>query len=219
MVEMARAHGIDVSHHHRVIDWARVAAQGFEIFGAKATNGLGTDETFVGHREGARRLPFDVVLYYHFPTPKSAAVTQAQHFIDLTTGGGLRPNELLALDVEYNEHDDWCPDIRFVDEFVTELVRLVGDRRQLVYSSDHVWKEFLKGASWPTAIVTDLWAPRYKSGGVEPSLPADAQGFPIWPKWTFWQDSETYVCPGVDGPCDHSVFNGTADELRAYVRR
>lgn len=217
MVEMARAHGIDVSHHHPVRDWNKLAAQGFQIFGAKATNGLATDETFVGHREGARRLPFDLVLHYHFPTPKSGAVAQAQHFVDLVTGGGLRPNEMLALDVEYDESHDWCPDLRFTDDFVQELLRLVGDRRQFVYTGERIWKEYLKSPSWPNAIATDLWTARY--GPHEPELPVDAQDFPIWPKWTLWQDSETYLAPGVDGPCDHSVFNGTPDELRAYMQR
>jgi GH25 family lysozyme M1 (1,4-beta-N-acetylmuramidase) len=213
---MERAHGIDVSHHHRVIDWDQVAAQGFQVFGAKATNGAATDVTFVDHRAGARRLPFDLVTYFHFPTPKSSAVAQADHFVEAVSGGGgMRPNERLALDVEWDPNNSWCPDVRFVDEFVREVIRLVGDRRTFLYTSDRVWKEHLGGAAWPAAIATDLWSPRY--GPSEPVLPVDRGGFPVWPRWTMWQDSESYACPGVDGACDHDVWRGDVEDLRSYV--
>ncbi|MES2339331.1 MAG: glycoside hydrolase family 25 protein [Pseudomonadota bacterium] len=215
---MARAQGIDVSHHHRVTDWEKVAAQGFEIFGAKATNGGATDPAFVDHRAGARAHPFDLAVYFHFPTPKSSAIAQADHLIEAVSGGGgLRANERIALDVEWDEGNQWCPDIRFVDEFVREAVRLVGDRRMFVYTSARVWAQYLGGASWPAAVVTDLWAPRY--GPSEPVLPVDRGNFPPWPRWAMWQDSESFDCPGVDGPCDHDVWRGDRDDLLAYIGR
>lgn len=221
---MVRAHGIDVSHHHRVTDWDKLAAQGFQIFGAKATNGLGVDPTFLEHRDGARQLPFDLVTYFHFPTPKSSAVAQADHFVEQVLGR-MKDNERLALDVELDQRgtartdDDWCPDVRFVDEFVRETLRLVGDRRMFLYTSARVWHDDLGSPAWPAAIATDLWAPRYGSGSAVPLLPTDRNGFLVWPRWTMWQDSGAYSCPGVDGPCDHDVWRGDAEDLRAYVLR
>jgi GH25 family lysozyme M1 (1,4-beta-N-acetylmuramidase) len=219
---MERAQGIDVSHHHPVRDWDAVLAAGMDIFGAKATNGRGFDPTFAAHRDGARAQPFELVLYYHFPMPTSSAVSQADLLVNVATaGGGLRDNERLVLDVEPN--DGWCPDIRFVEEWVQEAIRLGGDRRLFVYTSARVWKEELGSPTWPSAIATDLWVPRYDGDdareGPEPALPVDRQGLPVWPRWTLWQDSETFVCPGVAGPCDHNVWRGDREDLLAYVKR
>ena len=211
---MPRAHGIDVNHFHPVYDWDRLAEQRFEIFGAKATNGLGIDLAFDGHRGGAREHAFDLVVYYHFPTPKSSAVAQADHFVDQVTIGGLGRNERLALDVEYDEHNEWSPDIRFVDEFTQEVIRLISDRRMFTYTSKRVWGDYMGGASWPAAIATDAWLAHY--GTDEPELPLDRQGFPLWPRWTMWQDSEEFRCPGV-GLCDHNFFAGDRDQLLAYM--
>lgn len=217
---MQRAHGIDVNHFHPVHDWNLLAAQGFEIFGAKATNGLGTDQMFAWHRTEARKLDgFDLVVYYHFPTPRSSAVAQADHFAEFAqAGGGLRANERLALDIEWDRHTNWCPDIRFVEEFFGELLRLCGDRRAFAYTSARVWTDYLGGAAWPGAIATDVWLAHY---GSEASLQLPRFGadvaYPVWPHWTLWQDSDTYVAPGIEGACDHSVFNGDRDQLRRYM--
>lgn len=216
-----RAHGIDVSHHHRVVDWDKVRAQGFDIFGAKATNGQGIDIAFSDHVAGARDSDFELVVYYHFPTSRSSAVSQADRFVDVV--GNLRENERLCLDVERDRNgtddptDDWTPPLQFVEEFTRELMRLVPDRRHFVYTSARVWHDELGSPTWPTAVGTALWAPRYRSGALEPPLPVDRNGQLVWPRWTMWQDSETYSCPGVDGPCDHDVFAGTPEDLRRYV--
>jgi lysozyme len=210
-----RAQGIDVSHHHPVTDFMKIVDAGMTIFGAKATNGRGIDPTFVAHRDGAREKPFDLVLYYHFPKPGTPR-EQAEHFVDEV--GPLHDNERLVIDVEWDRDTDWCPDVTWVDAFVHELLGRVGDRRPLVYTSPRVWADYLHGDFWSRAIATDLWIPRYGSGDHEPAMPSDKGGFPLWPKWTIWQDSESFVCPGVDGPCDHNVFNGDADELRRYTR-
>lgn len=216
---MERAHGIDVSHHHPVTHWDRVVSAGVQLFGAKATNGTLVDRTFMAHRAGARANPFDLVLYYHFPTPNSRVHEQADHFVDaVMAGGGLRDNERLVLDVEPDpNNDDWCPSLEWIGAFIRRLTFAAPDRRPLVYTSARVWHDFL-GEQWPDAILTDLWAPRYKSGAKEPALPVDMLDFPIWPKWTIWQDSRDWVCRGVSGPCDHNVFNGDRAALQAYAK-
>lgn len=186
------------------------------FFGAKATNGRGVDPTFIAHRNGARQQPFALVAYYHFAKPGTPALDQANHLLDRV--GPLRDNERLVLDVERDPETDWCPNLEFVDTFVRELVRATPDRRPIVYTSARVWKERIGSRPWGAAIACDLWAPRYESGEQEPALPVDHEGYPVWPKWTAWQDSESFVCPGVDGPCDHNVFRGDVDELRAYAK-
>lgn len=214
---MQRAQGIDVSHYHAVTDWAAVMDAGIWMFGAKATQGtMYVDPTFRAHRDGARSMPFALVIYYHFATPhrelgfalsSGDPVKQAAHFLDVV--GPLRDNERLALDVE----GEGAPPPIWIDAFLAQLPQ---DRRNLIYTSSRIWRDELGAPAWPDAIATDLWVPRYSS--TEPILPADRDGFPIWPRWTIWQDSEKFACPGVDGPCDHNVFRGDLDELRAYAR-
>lgn len=214
---MDRAWGIDVSHHRPVVDWAALARSGLNIFGAKATNGLSVDRKFQEHRDGARdRLPVDLALYYHFPTPRSSALAQADKFV--AEVGELRPHERLVLDVELAGEDggaQWCPDLRFVDEFFAELSRLVGDRRHLIYTSARIWRDQMDGADWERSSEVDLWVPRY--GVAEPELPRAANAVPLWLDWTIWQNSESFPCAGVAGVVDHDLFNGSVDDLRAYA--
>ncbi len=212
---MGRAEGIDVSHHHPVLNFTDVMNAGIQFFGAKATEGRSyRDPTFRAHRDGARAHPFVLAVYYHF-AKGGDPVKEAGHLLDVA--GELRANERLALDIEGPD----APGVPWIDSFVGELVRVYPDRRPLIYTSARIWHDMLGSPSWPAAIVTDLWAPRY--GPNEPNLPLGPVGvakgqFPIWPRWTFWQDSESFACPGVAGPCDHNVFRGDVDELRAYAK-
>jgi lysozyme len=41
---------------------------------------------------------------------------------------------------------------------------------------------------------------------------------PQGPRWLFWQDRPNLRIPGIQGPVDHSVFAGTADELIEWWR-
>lgn len=215
---MDRAWGVDVNHYHSVTSWDDLGRSGASIFGAKATNGLGVDPTFEQHRDGSRVFKtFDLVVYYHFPTPRGSAVAQADHLVELVSrAGGIAPNERIALDVELDPHSNWCPDVRFVNEFVQEAVRLVGDRRLFVYTSARVWSTYLKSASWPEAIATDAWLAHY--GEEEPKLPVDGAGLPLWPRWTMWQDRCDFICQGVSGACDRDFWRGDREDLRAYMR-
>jgi lysozyme len=214
MAGMDRAQGIDVSHHTPVYDWKAVYDAGMSFVGIKATNGVGTDPMFTRHRAGSRTQPFELTAYYHFPKPGSPPSVQAARF--LATVGTLLPRDRLALDVELDPLTNWCPDVAFVDAFVRYLVDRVPDRRTIVYTSARVWKELMGSPSWPGAIATDLWVPRYAAD--EPALPVDGAGLPVWPKWTIWQDSESFTCPGVSAPIDHDWFNGMIDDLRTYAK-
>lgn len=206
----ARAAGIDVSHFHRVTDWELLLNAGLAFFGAKATQGPSyVDPTFRDHRDGFRRFPWVCGIWYHFATPGDP-VKQAGHLLD--AAGALRDNERLALDVE----GDAPPDVPWIESFVGELLRAWPDRRPLIYTSNRIWRDVMGGPSWPGAIAADLWAPRYSSD--EPKLPVDRDNFPVWPRWSFWQNTDRRTTPGVDGPCDGNLFRGTIGELQLYAK-
>lgn len=210
---VVRARGIDVSHFHRVTDWAQLLAARFtgqqiSFFGAKATQGTTmVDPTFAQHRDGFRaacvsNFQLRMGQYYHYcggGDPRA----EAAHF--LQTVGPMTSVERLVLDVEGNipPHIDW------VQAFIAALP---AKPRPFVYTSARIWAA-MGNPAWPDATVgnVELWTPRYDDETAEPAIP------PPWSFWRFWQISESYPCPGVDGPCDMSVFNGTYDDLAAYV--
>jgi GH25 family lysozyme M1 (1,4-beta-N-acetylmuramidase) len=213
-----RAQGVDVSHHHPVTGWASVLGAGIKFIGMKVTEGTSfTDPTFIAHRAGARQQPLLAVIFFHFPragNPKD----QAERFMDRV--GPLRPNERLCLDLEPrhlgaaevyptpNPRDM----LEWVDRFISTLCRgACTDRQVLLYTSARVWRE-IGDPKWDLATAVSLWAPRYSSH--EPELPKP------WTRkgWDFWQQSESFSCPGVQGPCDGDVFRGSSADLEAWAR-
>jgi lysozyme len=209
---VARALGIDVSHHCRVTDFPSVLDDGITLFGMKATEGQTfIDPTLAFHRAGARMQPFTLVVYYHYGRPGDPA-REAGRFMD--TVGPLRDNERLVLDLEGETVADLpaAPEamIPWLDGFYTELMRgACTDRRPILYSSKRVWNMFGNPA-WDLAGEMDLWVPRY--GAAEPELPAP------WNAWTFWQWTDSRITPGVSKACDSSYFNGDEAALRSYAR-
>ncbi|HXH95594.1 MAG TPA: glycoside hydrolase family 25 protein, partial [Gaiellaceae bacterium] len=87
----ARAKGLDVSHWNGVIDWIRVAGDGYSFIFGKATEGFTlVDPTYSVNRAGTEGfgLRFGA---YHFARPSgtsdaaatASAVQQADHFVDV----------------------------------------------------------------------------------------------------------------------------------------
>lgn len=75
------------------------------------------------------------------------------------------------------------------------------------------WVGHVKAAGWRTGVYTmsSMWSP------VQADFYWIAQYGTTPPKqpWTFWQHTDGHTAS--DGPYDCSVFNGTADDLRAWV--
>src|SRR6185437_1822417 len=197
MIDPGWAKGIDVSHWDRVRDFTAIPSD-IVMFGAKATEGAGiVDGALLSHRDGARARAGD-------------PAAQAQHAADVV--GPLAPNECLVLDCERSSGVDAA----FVEGFYAETERLgLGRPFDLWYGSVGSWPP---GQDWKRATSgkVALWAPRYRSGGQPPHLPAPWAGWAIW-QWTDGgQTGDPYGCRGV-GPCDANVFNGSRAALQAFV--
>lgn len=205
------AKGIDVSHWSLVENFKEIPAD-VVMFGAKATEGNSiSDEAFLYHRDGARARGFTLTKYFHVARPGDP-VAHAQRLA--VTVGPLLPGECLVLDTERGSGVD----IAYVEGFYAELDRLgMSTSHDLYYGSLGVWR-MMGNPPWPRAAAgkVGLWAPRYKSGSIQPNLP------PPWSGWALWQwtdggkTGDPYVCPGV-GPCDASVFAGDQAALEAFV--
>ena len=95
---MDRAQGIDVNGYHPIVDFAALDRANLSFVGVKATEGNTiTDKRLVHHRDGLRKLPLDLVIYYHFARSGDPA-KQAARF--MAAVGPLQPNERLCLDLE-----------------------------------------------------------------------------------------------------------------------
>lgn len=210
-----RAHGIDVSHWKPVKDWTPLANSDTSFIGIKATEGLSyVDPTLRAHRDGARKQPFALVIYYHFGR-SGPARKQAERLMDAV--GTLRDNERLCLDLEVVPTLDPLDGIDWVDEFYAELMSgSCTDRRPLIYTSKRKWRE-IGDPPWDLASEVGLWAPRYGSGSAEPLLPLPWAAL----GWDFWQYSDgeqpSVITPGV-GRCDANLFRGTESDLHKYAR-
>ncbi len=208
-----RAKGIDVNRYYPINDFQAVYDADISFVGVKATEGnTSTDKQLVHHRDGLRKLPFDLVIYYHFAR-SGDPVYQAARL--LSAVGPLRPNERVCLDLEVLP-DEPTSVLRWVDAFYARINRSYPDMRQFIYTSKRIWDSF-GGLSWPRASGgIDLWAPRYNANGNEPALPLP------WAKWYIWQWTDggehgpVHTTPGV-GACDANVWNGDRDAVRAWV--
>lgn len=187
-------------------------AAGVSFFGAKATQGKTfTDPTFRAHQDGARSRPFALSWFYHFAQPGDPGF-QAGRLMDVV--GPLRGTERLVLDLEGKTVTDLpaapAAVLPWTDKFFRELLDTYPDRRPLLYWSERIYQMIGSPTVWDLAGEVDIILPRYSSE--EPVIP------PLWSRWTAWQFSQSYTCPGVDGPCDASRFNGSVADLQVYAK-
>lgn len=199
--------GIDVSHFHPVTNFSALPSN-IVFFGAKATQGeTFTDKSFISQRDGARSKGFELIIYYHFADGMDPE-KEADNFLSVV--GTLQPNERLALDIERPNNQGWIPTVTWIQKFIGLLPT---DRKHIVYTSNNIWGPTMNNPDYPDATVgnVDLWAPRYGSGSLEPTLPKP------WSYWTFWQFSESYNVPGVQGLCDASYFFQDINALKQYA--
>jgi hypothetical protein len=153
-----------------------------------------------------------LAIYYHFARSGNPRV-QATRFMDAV--GPLDPRERLCLDLEVSPAAgpeavrDW------VDDFYSVLTRsdgLSSDRRPFIYTSARKWRELAGDQAWVAGTMgVDLW-----DAGREPLLPLPwaKRGWHVW-QWTNGQEPPCEL-PGV-GACDCNVWNGSEDDLKAYM--
>lgn len=199
--------GIDVSDFQPDVDWHAVKASGRTFAFAKATEGLTfIAKTFISHWSKMGEAGI-IRGAYHFGRPGSDAAQQAQHFWKVVSGAGYGKGDLpLALDLEVPDGKTAAEINAWTATFVGEIEKLSG-RKPLIYTGAF----FYTGPN----LGCDLWLPSYYKApiaalrNIDPPLPK------AWEHWTLWQHTSTMTVPGVNGPCDHSIYDGTLDDLKA----
>jgi lysozyme len=196
---------VDISHHNGNVDFVKLKAAG--IFGVihKATQGFNSvDPTYTAHRTAALAAG---LLWgaYHFGTD-SDGVQQAVSFLEVV---GDPAQTILVLDFESNPTGP-SMSLEEARAFVTHVKEATG--RYPGFYSGHDIKQALGTNTDPILSNCWFWLAQY---GPTPVVP------PNWSAWTLWQYTDGALGPdpkeiaGV-GRFDRDVFNGTADELRAF---
>lgn len=207
------AKGIDISvYNAKITDWKAVAAAVDFVY-IRGLYGTHADTSCGDHIKAARDAGIELIGVYGFNLIGDDFQEEADR---LNYNSGLTLP--VAADIEtLNKHTKqeaqaWVP------KLISALV--LGGRRPVIYTGKYFWDD--------TAGITDnfgcdLFHAQYTSAQV-PSISK------AWPDWKLWQhhgdvfrgpDGNILVpagsCPGIEGPVDCDVFNGTKDEMKAWA--
>jgi lysozyme len=196
----ANARGIDVSNFGGNFDWAGTSGLSFGI--CRASQGLGAPGTnspdpFLAWnwpRIKAKGLARGA---YHFLDPRLDGAAQASYFVRTVSKVGLETTDMLWLD---NEAAGSSPAAvaSCARAFMARLTSLRPHNPCGVYS----FFSFITSGNCAGLGSYPLWLAIFQSA--TPTAPAP------WHAWKFWQSGEA-------SSNDNDVFNGTPDELTAWI--
>lgn len=197
----AQVRGIDVSKYQTSIDWTQVKAAGISFAVARVSDGSTiVDQSFAAHYKGIGDAGL-VRGAYQFFRPSQDALTQAKLFVkQINAAGGWREGDMPPmLDIEVTS----SPAKKLQTGMVT-WIRYVQEQlgvRPIVYTYPSI-SHIIGGCflDYP------LWIASY----LQPDCPAMPDAWVDNSKsWTLWQYSDHGEVPGVLGPVDMNIFNGS----------
>jgi len=194
-------HGLDISHHQGKINWEELATNRTAIFPLhfifmKATEGGDlADSTFIRNFDLARQHGF-MRGAYHFFSPRTDAVKQADFFIRNVRleKGDLPP----VLDVEVLGKNDGNQLREKVKLWLNRVETHYGVK-PIIYSSYKFKTKYLNDSTLNTY---PYWIAHYYVDSVR-----------YTGKWNFWQHSDVGEVHGIPKKVDLNIFNGTLEEL------
>ena len=191
-------HGIDVSAYQGHIDWPEVARQRVRFAFIKASEGATLRDARFGRNWREARAAGIVSGAYHYYLPNRDGGRQAALFIKTVPlrSGDLPP----VLDVEAPRFHDVAALRRGVRAWLAAVQAHYGVR-PILYSNYTFYQRYLAGHfdDYP------LWLAHYEVA--RPALPAE--------RWIIWQHSDEAYVPGIRGPVDFNVFQGSYEALQA----
>jgi len=192
--EMGDIYGIDVSHHQKNIDWAKVKnwkGNKISFVYIKATEGATyTDKKYQQNFKGAKKNNLLVGSYHYFRTTSSVE-DQFENFINNVDNS---KQDLIPL-VDVEEKRNWN-DSEFHKNFqkFLNMVENHFGQKPMIYTVNSFYNHHLSG--------------KYKSyhfligryGENSPNMRDKSN-------WTIWQFSETGKIEGITKPVDIDVIN------------
>ena len=197
-------HGIDVSHHQGVIDWAELKDRGMinkcpiRFVMIKATEGATrTDENFLDNFSQARENGFTRGAY-HFYSVHTPADQQAAHFIRQVKlqNGDLPP----VLDVEHKPKEQSDDEFRASVLQWLDIVEQHYRVKPIIYTYYKFKMRYLNDSAFDQY---PYWIAHYYVDSLEYKGP-----------WKFWQHTDAGRLPGIKGNVDFNIYNGSYYDLR-----
>lgn len=197
-------HGIDVSHYQGDIDWEVLRNKGtidncpIRFVMIKATEGTtNIDDKFEHNFYQAREYGFTRGAY-HFYSTHSSAADQAHFFIQNVKleKGDLPP----VLDVENKPRRQSSEEFKqSVLQWLTIVEKHYGVK-PILYT---YYKFKMENLNDTVFAPYPYWIAHYYVDSVE------YQG-----QWKFWQHTDAGSLPGIKGPVDFNIYNGSYYDLR-----
>lgn len=200
--------GIDVSHHQAIIDWQKVADDGYQFAFIKATEGVGYRDPLVEENVAGSTSQGILAGVYHFATPKhsgrySDARQEAKYFseqaLEFIIDGNLRP----VLDLEQGEEMGKAKLSQWVHDFM-DTVEYFTAVQPIIYVNSNFARRYLD----ESITKYDLWIAHYTYDTEKPPNTG------IWDDWSFWQYSDKGKVDGIKWPTDLNLFNGSLQDLK-----
>ena len=194
--------GIDVSDHQGQVNWPAVAEAGIKFAFTKATEGA----TFVANTFAENWVAMQAAGIvrgaYHFFRPFRDPEAQARNLLQTAQLGlGDLP---AVLDIEVRDGVDPGTIIDRMKDWL-DIVEAGTGRKPLVYTSPGFWQTL----GSPRFSDYPLWIAHH--GRNWPTIPRG------WTTFAFWQYSSSGELAGITGRVDLDVFNGSPDDLEAFI--
>ena len=195
----ATVKGIDIYHGDYISDITKVMGAGFDFAYLKAWE-YSEDSSFAS-RWAALENDKMIRGAYDFFHPGVNPMTQARAFLNVV--GKLNPGDLpCALDWESTDNVPSATDLDNALIWLQAVEEGTG-KIPVIYFSPYFIQCDARFARYP------IWIAHY---GVKcPLVPSP------WTTWTFWQGSGSGSVPGMLGPCDTDLFNGTLAQLKTFT--
>ncbi|MHA7262570.1 lysozyme [Arthrobacter sp. TMN-37] len=207
--------GIDVSSHQGNVNWPNAWNLGARFAYTKATEGTSYKNPYFSQQYGGSQAVGMVRGGYHFALPSVSSGAAQAHFFVNNGGGWSSDGKTLPplLDVEYNPYESLGNDcynlspaqmVAWIRDF-SNTVRDRTGRLPMIYSTTDWWNR----CTGSSRAFSDhpLHIASYSQAGPG-TLPAG------WPVYSVWQYSDSGPFVG-----DSNVWNGSAAQLDAFVRR
>jgi GH25 family lysozyme M1 (1,4-beta-N-acetylmuramidase) len=202
------------------IDYHALSGGGFDYVIPKGTEGAtGLDLTCVPNVTRARAAGILVPGVYHVLTTHTEIADQAANALRLYKEHGAP----IVLDFESPPPEKWIPPITgawLVDRAVEFCARVEdAGLACLVYTYPYFANALPYGEALLQLCDRMLWIASYHDEKHEPG-PNDEPTIPgPWVAWRAWQWSGDHglPAPGIPQVVDHDVWNGTRDDLEAWL--
>jgi len=229
--------GVDVSLYQYAIDWPTLKASGIEFAIVRATRGEGyNDPLFLANMRGAAAAGMPVGCY-HFcrletdyvagQSPVADATAEANHFLSVIKpyyeAGQMLPP---VADVEgFPSFPNTTTARNYTSAWVQTFSDVINQSlgvRPIIYGS--LSKVAGSGSYYTSTVASqhDLWLAWWKGTGTatppSPGTPyPTAADTPQWGDWLFWQWTDRWTRPGINGQVDGNLFNGTKEQLMSLL--